>query len=80
MPISPDEAETKQMAKEQYDFEFCCKQIDEMLADGGRTYSCDELSGFLADMLIRAYENVGWTVDRVTDQRDGDYLNFSRKG
>lgn len=79
MPLSPDQAVAKQMSTEQYDFEHHCKRIDEMLGDGERTYSCDELSGLVTEMIIRAYEGVGWNVKKAFDMRDGDYLTFSQK-
>jgi hypothetical protein len=62
------------------------KRIDKALVEGIQrgsdsiTLDASIFPNRIAMKAIRElYENVGWTVKYQSDQRDGDYLQFSRK-
>lgn len=53
--------------------------LDEGLRSGGRTFNITLFSskGYAYQELLSKYEKSGWKVKYVSDQRDGDYLEFS---
>jgi hypothetical protein len=77
MPITPSEAREKERGRWNPDIARWISKIDEGLGDGGRKFSTRLQSPLVVDEIIRVYQHVGWKVERVSDQRDGDYLEFT---
>lgn len=77
MAISPQQAYRKKKSSSEEELKHHIAEIDEMLIDGGRTYACSLFSsGFIEDHVIQEYRSAGWSVQRVGDSRDGDFLQF----
>lgn len=77
MPITPGQAKEKAERSTDDEWEYHSKKIDSMLSEGGRTYSIVHLDGMLVSRIAREYRSAGWSVERVDDWRDGDFLQFS---
>lgn len=77
-PITPDEAAESLTERELTEYDWRVEDINKMLKEGGRTYSCDLLTPAITPKIIMAFTHAGWRVRVVDDFRDGDYLEFSR--
>lgn len=51
-------------------------EIDDCLRNNNKTYSISGISKKIIDEICNIYEKVGWIVEVIYDQRDGDYLRF----
>jgi hypothetical protein len=78
MPISPAEAKRRQGLSEQ-EMKEIFAVIDGILSKGKRTIHVG--SGIVPhnakERVIADYTLVGWKVTYTSDQRDGDFLQFS---
>ncbi len=83
MVISPQEANYKAKSKE--NIKSLEQRIDKALIDSLKN---KESMNFSADLfpdeitrktIIDKYRDAGWNVKYITDQRDGNYLEFSIK-
>jgi hypothetical protein len=81
MPISPRQARQAKEASEALEFLAACSDIDAYLklASDPAYWDCRRLSASLRARVIAAYTAVGWVVEFIPDQRDGDCLKFSER-
>jgi hypothetical protein len=76
--ITKAAAKAQQAASYASKFKRAEQAIDEALGKGGRTFQIGrEWKNAFLDELIDGYRAVGWTVRVISDNRDGDYLEFS---
>lgn len=79
MAITPGQARTKGATSgaTKSELKRHIKEIDRMLVEGDRTYACSLIgSGMVEDHIIQEYRSAGWEVQRISDFRDGDFLQF----
>lgn len=83
MPITPHQAKQSQKAASSADLHIVMGNIDKYLSSGptGRTewwYNTNNvIKGVDVEEIIRVYRLVGWKVELVNDNHDGDAIVFT---
>ncbi len=81
MPISPHEARQARNMTLDKVLAPVLERIDKMLIEDRfgyyNSFSVSGLSLLAIDYIIAQYTKVGWKVEYICDQRDGNYLKFS---
>ena len=77
--ITKTEAMVKLTEKENAEYALWEAKIDEALRTHSERTTIDvrELSMRVRDRLMTDYRKAQWTVDYVSDQRDGGFLSFT---
>ena len=76
MTITPQQAGEKRDKDSLKEFNRFTEEIDEMLAEGGRTYGTNGMSSYVIGKIMTEYTSAGWKVELVPDWRDGNFLRF----
>jgi len=79
MVITPEKAK-EMTADERNKIRVLEKSIDAALREGRLTFDSSLFSQRVRNEIVKMYENAGWSVRHVSDQRDGDYFQFSERG
>ncbi|MDI6738350.1 MAG: hypothetical protein QME12_07615 [Nanoarchaeota archaeon] len=79
MAIGPKEAKAL-TARDETEVKRLEEKIDAILLEGGRTFAVELLlNEKVKRQIIDIYTGNGWRVTYHSDQRDGDYLQFSER-
>lgn len=76
MPITPAQARAARFSSLDEEYAIEVKRIDSHLGSGGRTIGCDDIPSLVLERIISEYTAAGWHVQRASDWRDGDFLQF----
>jgi hypothetical protein len=77
MVITPKEAK-ELSAEEKANVKNLEIRIDKALQEQRLTFAINHFpSSKVREQIIRLYRGAGWNVEYISDQRDGDYLQFS---
>jgi len=84
MVLTPQQAKKMQERKEAPAMRALEKAIDKALTEGNFTFAIEQGDYYgrggvdydVAQVVMKKYRDAGWNVKYVSDQRDGDYLDF----
>jgi hypothetical protein len=82
MPLSPNQIREAQEKNSAPKVKEVIEKIDAAMLEGfdGESFTYGDIAGLdgvIERVVFAAYEQQGWLVERKSDQRDGDYWDFT---